>query len=162
VNDLSKEKNILGIVAFLFENFSQNKIPVTADFGYITNVLEQAGFSPENINDAFNWLGVLLQQISTQHSEAPRESIRLFTPEESVKIGIECQNFILSLEQAGILNARTREIVINQLMQLEQDMIEVADVRWVILTVLLGHADQKSLNQLQSFIAATKERKDVS
>jgi Smg protein len=50
---------------------------------------------------------------------------------------------LLSLEQAGILNALQREIVIDRLMALDAEDFDLEQVRWVVLMVLSSQPGQE-------------------
>lgn len=102
--------------------------------------LQKEGFSEENIYQAFDWLMMLgIQQETEIDTRSKQSAIRIFSPEEIAKLGIECINFITSLTANGILNSGNREILINQLMQLQQNDISIVETKWVTYLVLRSH-----------------------
>ena len=50
----------------------------------------------------------------------------------------ECRGFLLFLEQAQVLNAETREICIERLLELDKPDIELDDLKWVVMMVLFN------------------------
>jgi Smg protein len=48
------------------------------------------------------------------------------------------------LEQIGILSAAQRELVIDRLMALDNDEIDVEQIKWVVLMVLFSQPGQEA------------------
>jgi Smg protein len=65
-------------------------------------------------------------------------SIRVFSPEEEKKLDVECRGFLMFLEQMGVLNSVSRELVIDRIMALETPDIDLEQVKWVVLMVLFN------------------------
>ena len=55
---------------------------------------------------------------------------------ETKKLDLECQGYLSSLEQMGILTAASRELIIDRVMALETDEISIEQLRWLCLIVL--------------------------
>ena len=51
--------------------------------------------------------------------------MRIYAPQESERLSAECRGFLLHLEQLGILNAESRELVIERLLAIE-DEVEIS------------------------------------
>ena len=51
------------------------------------------------------------------------------------------QSLIYRLEQTGILDLPTRELVIDRLMALEFEVVDMDDAKWVIMMVLCNQTD---------------------
>ena len=59
------------------------------------------------------------------------------------------------LEQLGILDPVTREVVIDRIMALDSREVDLPRIRWVVLMVLFSQPDKKSvLSLLQDMILA--------
>ena len=58
--------------------------------------------------------------------------------DELAKLGVDCRGFLLSLEQLGVLNADQRELVLDRALALDQDQVELDDLKWVVLMVLFN------------------------
>ena len=147
-----KDKEILEVVTFLFRNYLQSDGQLPKDQAAMSAVLQQVGFSKKIIYKALDWLsGLAEQQIDLVAPDA--QSIRIFTTDECVRLSVECRNHIMLLEQDGVLNPLTREVVINQLQRLPHYPIELSDLKWVTLVVLYSYPDQRqALIKLEQII----------
>ena len=109
--------------------------------------LKQRGFSEEHIEIASTWVMQLMQQQALFANVPPiPRGLRIFTREETEKLDLECRNFILGLEYEQILEPKTREILINQLLLLNHNIITVYDIKLVTLMILLlqPNSDEKT------------------
>ena len=62
--------------------------------------------------------------------------VRIFHETEQDKLDIDARGFLLFLEQHGILDASQRELVLDRAMALDQDELDLDDLKWVVLMVL--------------------------
>jgi len=109
--------------------------------------LQKEGFDEEKIFQAFDWLMMLGVHQTGSLQASNKNFIRFFSPEEIAKLDIECVNFITSLTTHGILNCNSREILINQLMQLQRNHISLVETKWVTYLVLRSCSKaHKSIN----------------
>jgi Smg protein len=65
-------------------------------------------------------------------------STRVYLPQECEKLDIECRGFLQFLESIEILNATSRELIIDRAMALETDDFGLPQLKWVILMVLFN------------------------
>lgn len=146
-----KEQSIIEIIVYLLETTTTQQTNIIA-----SQKLENIGFDKKTIVRAFDWLNELMQQqswyASLTHVDT-NKSLRIFSLEETCKINLEIRGFILSLEYAGILDTKMREIVISQLMQLDQGSIDLIDAKWVVFFVLISKAN--NTDQMRSYLLAT-------
>jgi len=63
---------------------------------------------------------------------------RVFNKQEMGKLDTECRGFITFLDQAGVLDMHDRELVIDRVMALESEEIDLYQLKWVVLMVLLN------------------------
>ena len=147
-------ENMLEVLMYLFENHMQNNCHINISVDKLAIELQQIGFKNETIQRALNWLtNLAVQQHSITNNPPQATSIRIFSEEECQKMDKKCRSLILNLEQANILTSRTRELVITQLMQLDRERIDLAQVKWVTLMVLFNQPDQKqALLQMEQLI----------
>jgi len=133
------KENVFDVLMYLFENYMDEGPEFHPDQDALTDELTQAGFNRRNISAAFQWLEGLSQQ-RDQHapaSIAPRHgALRHFTDAEREKFDRECRGLLLFLEQSGVLDAATRELVVERGMALEVDELSLEQLKWVILMVL--------------------------
>jgi uncharacterized protein Smg (DUF494 family) len=116
--------------------------------------LHSMGFGITEIKGAFEWLLKLMaQQFDLGNNVWSQSSaMRVFLDVEIEKIGRENCDFIMSLVNTNILNSKTREIVITQLMELPQPVCSEIDVKWVIFMVLASQYNNVSVkNQIEQY-----------
>lgn len=127
------------LLVYLFENYIETDI--RADEKTLTRELSAAGFDNEDISSAFSWftgLAELADQASPD-AAADKAAYRIYTLDESKKIGQESRSFLLFLEQAGVLNTLEREVVIDRLMALPDSEVGLDQTKWISLMVLWRH-----------------------
>jgi Smg protein len=143
------------ILMYLFENYMDGSIILNADEDIIFNELEQMGFHRNEIGRALNWLeGLNKIQETVQASIKPTShAIRHYSFEENERLGMDGRVFLLTLEQLGILDSLTREVVMDRLMALDPREIDLGRIKWVVLIALFNQPDKKSaLSLLQDMI----------
>ena len=62
--------------------------------------------------------------------------VRVFDGPELDKLDVESRGFLLFLEQHRVLDAHQRELVLDRAMALDQDELDLDDLKWVVLMVL--------------------------
>ena len=72
-------------------------------------------------------------------------SVRVLATDEAERLDLECRSFLLSLEQAGVLDTTTRELVIDRVMALETRAIDLEQLKWVVLMVLFNQPGKESM-----------------
>lgn|SRR3990167_5076856 len=143
------------ILMYLFENYMDGSVALNADQDTIVSELEQAGFHRSEIGRALDWLDGLnrLQETVQFGPESGSHAIRCYSLEECELISTEGRGFLLYLEQIGILDPMTREVVIDRLMVLDNREIDLGRIKWVVLIALFNQPDKKSaLSLLQDMI----------
>ncbi|GGW65744.1 DUF494 family protein [Alishewanella tabrizica] len=130
------------ILVYLFENYLHNEADVYVNHADLTKELSKAGFHDDDIFRALKWLDRLsaLQENQTKPylSKVSNNAIRILTAEEYRKIDTEGQGFLMFLEQINVLDATTREMVIDRVMDLDSHSISLEDLKWVVLMVLFN------------------------
>jgi hypothetical protein len=63
---------------------------------------------------------------------------RVYFGPELDKLDVECRGFLLFLEQHGILDGDQRELVLDRAMALDQEELDLDDLKWVVLMVLFN------------------------
>lgn len=136
---------MLEILMYLFEHYivnqSASKIVSEND---ITEELKQAGFYPEEITRALQWLDDLESLKSFEKiTKTTTPSLRVYNPEERVKLNAECRGFLLFLEQSGILDSTSREMVIDRALALDEPL-NLGKLKWVTLVVLFNRTGKEA------------------
>lgn len=136
------KETVLDVLMYLFENYQHGEFADTGNQDTLRDELTAAGFPVEEVNHAFSWLDGLSTQRQQPLIFGPRGSLRVFAREEMAKLSVECRGFLLYLEQLGIFDSTAREVVIDRLMALEEE-IDLDRVKWVCLLVLVNHPDSE-------------------
>ena len=106
------------ILVYLFENYVHaDACPEPAQ---LARKLTAAGFEEEEISEALDWLSGLRQ---LSDGERPAQvarpgSLRVYADDELVRLGVECRGFLQFLENAGILDAECREMIVERALAL--------------------------------------------
>ena len=132
------KETILDVLLFLFENYFYDDPDAVRDRDSLQHGLIQAGFSPAEISKAFDWLEELANQrpaVADARADGP---VRVFAEAERDRLDRDCLGFLMFLEQHGVLDADRRELVIDRAMALDQDEVDVDDLKWVVLMVLFN------------------------
>jgi Smg protein len=132
------KETILDVLLFLFENYFYDDPDAVRDRESLQQGLLQAGFSPAEINKAFDWLDELAEQRPTTAVPRSDGPVRVFVDAEQDRLDPECLGFLMFLEQHGVLDADQRELVLDRAMALDQEEVDVDDLKWVVLMVLFN------------------------
>lgn len=138
------KENVLDVLMYLFQNYISEEMDVHPDRDSMESELSEAGFPSGEIRQALEWLDGLAARREAPVTVVNAErSFRVFTVEECGRMDLECRGCILFLEQAGILNAQSRELVIDRVMALDTPEIELDQLKWVVLMVLFNQPGQE-------------------
>ncbi|MFP7722308.1 DUF494 family protein [Lysobacter sp. A3-1-A15] len=137
------KESILDVLLYLFEHYLADDADLVRDrdalkSGPLFEELGQAGFSPAEINKAFEWLDALARQRPAASPARVGGPTRVFADVELERLDLECRGFLMFLEQHGVLDAGQRELVVDRAMALEQDEMDLDDLKWVVLMVLFN------------------------
>ena len=139
------KENILEVLMYLFENYMNDEIEFDTDEEALRTELEQAGFHKGEISKAFLWLeGLAGLQDGTEPLALNAASIRIYTAEEVEKLDLNSRGFLMFLEQSGVLDHNTREMVIDRVMALESEEIDLEQLKWVVLMVLFNQPGREA------------------
>lgn len=130
------------ILVYLFENYIHNEADIYVNHADLTKELSRAGFHDDDIFKALKWLDNLsaLQEshVKPYLSKGISNATRIYSLPEQAKLDVECRGFLLFLEQINVLDAVTREMVIDRVMDLDSSSISLEDLKWVVLMVLFN------------------------
>ncbi|MGH6636397.1 MAG: DUF494 family protein [Gammaproteobacteria bacterium] len=135
------KQTVLEILQFLFDHCVDEEAGLPLDRGALQAQLMEVGFDEHQVEKAFDWLQAFSEEpeLEPRHH---RNSLRLYTPLEQEKLGIEGMGFMLVLEQSGVLEHHTRELVINRVMALEGETVELPQLKWIVFMVLVNQPSQ--------------------
>lgn len=138
------KESILDVLLYLFEHYFTNDAisvdgdDLTAQNGPLVGELTEAGFSTAEIRRAFDWLDALARQRPSSGQARINGPTRVFHGAELDKLDTESRGFLLFLEQNGVLDAGQRELVLDRAMALDQEELDLDDLKWVVLMVLFN------------------------
>lgn len=145
------------VLMFIFENYMDGSVSLKEANETIGDQLEQVGFDRYEIDRALDWLEGLdrFQKSVLSNTSLTSHAMRHYLIEESEQLGVEGIGLLLRLEQLGILDPPTREIVIDRVMALDLREINQGRIKWIVLMALFNQPEKKSvLLLLQDMILA--------
>ena len=131
---------MLEILVYLYESYRMAELAPDRDT--LEKKLFAAGFDELSVKEALDWFGNMAS--AETHPRLLEDShFRHYAPEELDRLSDACVDSLRFLEESQILNAESREWVINGLMQLSDEDIDPEQVRWMSLVVLWsrGHIE---------------------
>jgi Smg protein len=139
-------ENVIDVLIYIYETYMDGDQPVPSDHIMMQEELLEAGFRQDEIKKAFDWLDDLAWSQGTLEytSGTTLPSVRIYTEAESRKLDTEIRGMLLFLEQNGILDPFSREIVIERAMALETEEMSADDVKWIVLLVLVNQPGQEA------------------
>ncbi|ATD08412.1 MULTISPECIES: DUF494 family protein [Pseudoalteromonas] len=130
------------ILMYLFENYIHSEAEIFVEQNELTDELLRAGFNQGEIYKALDWLE---QLADLQHSDEnpylnakPDHATRIYTDSECNMLDVESRGFLMFVEQVGVIDSTTREMVMDRLFALDKTYISLDDLKWVILMVLFN------------------------
>ncbi len=151
-------EDILNVLMFLLENGMMDDMDPDQDS--LAATLSEAGFHHREINRAFDWLESLNEHFDAIPATTSQHSggFRIYSDEETEKLGMDGISFLADLENRGILGGATRELVIERILALEVAYIDVDDIKWMTLFVLMNlHGRDFNSNELLEAIIFGEE-----
>jgi Smg protein len=139
------KESVLDVLMYLFQNYMGDETDIHPDRDSVQSELVEAGFPSREVSQAFEWLDGLAARLEETPAVSPNgdSAFRIYTDQEIVKLNPECQGYLLFLEQVGILDCDTRELIIDRVMALTTNDIDLIDLKWIILMVLFSHPGQE-------------------
>jgi len=139
-------ENLLDVLLFVFENYMYDDGEVVPDRDSLQVQLLEAGFPLSLIHRALDWLEGLdqhrVQLLASGRIAAP---VRVFGDGEARRLDAECRGFLMHLEQVGVLDGASRELVLDRVMALEEhEIVDLEDLKWLILMVLFHQPGQEA------------------
>ena len=124
------------ILVYLFENyqhptsFPENKA--------LFRKLSAVGFDSQEIREALTWLSKLQQTLQKASclQFSSLKSFRIFDKNETKHFDVECQNFLHFLESSGVIDASSRELIIDLAMTAWDHQFTVQKLKVITLIVL--------------------------
>lgn len=124
---------MLEILVYLYESYRMAELAPDRDT--LEKKLFAAGFDAPSVKHALDWFGHMAAA-ETHPRLTENRHFRHYAQEELDRLDDDSLASLRFLEDAGILDAESREWVINGLMHLSGEDIGPEEVRWMCLIVL--------------------------
>lgn len=135
---------VLDILLYLFENALEDD-EILPERTQLIHQLTEVGFPTNKATQAVDWLEKLAVRQQEPHAiQAQEGSFRILTAAEVIRLNTQAQGLLLHLQHIGILDSAQREVVIERLLALEDEVIDVEQVKWVVLMVLFNQPGQEA------------------
>ncbi len=135
------KENIFDVLMYLFENYLEDDSNILPNNDAIRTELMEAGFEKIEVKEAFDWLESLTSHRKVNLSTS--STFRIFSPEEKAKLDSDCLSYLVFLEQAKILSASNRELVIDRVMALSDEELPLDKLKWIVLMVLFSQPNEE-------------------
>ncbi len=124
------------ILVYLFESYIH--ADACPESKQLARKLSAAGFEDDEISEALEWLAGLRQITESSHQAVvpSANAMRLYADKEKARINVECRGFLAFLENAGALDARGRELIIERAMALGDFTLTLGRLKVIVLMVL--------------------------
>lgn len=142
------KESVIDVLMYLFEAYMDEEQDADPDREALQAKLLEAGFHHDEIERAFDWLeGIQGGRVESGTGAGTEAGFRLYHDSESQKLDSECRGFIMFLEQTGVLNPASREMVIDRVMALDEEEIGLEQLKWIILMVLFNLPGEEAAYQ---------------
>lgn len=124
------------VLVYLFENYYDSEFdPSQVQWA---RRLQSAGFEPDEIDEALDWLHELGDiDLSIYDGLADEKAgNRCYTTQELHRLDTECRGFLLFLENTEAVTPLQREVIIDRLMAFSADRVTVESLKLIALMVL--------------------------
>lgn len=143
------------VLAFVFENYAHDQ--ACPELAHLERKLNSVGFESDEIQEALAWLDdlnlaarglaplnslPLCNDLPTPPGPAWAErlvqspySMRIYVTQEQNHLGPDCLGFLTFLEQAGVLPADMRELVMDRAMAAPGSPVPLDDFKIIVLMV---------------------------
>lgn len=145
------KEDIFDVLIYLFENYLDGDSDNYPDTDVIASELLDAGFHQPDVSKAFDWLESLAEADSI--SLTVSSTFRIYSSQEVAVFDLECRDFLMFLEHAGILTPANREIAIDRAMALKDEDITLDKLKWIVLMVLLSQpGDSAAFSRMEDIV----------
>ncbi len=136
----NKNHGFLDILAYLVESYVDfHKASFTFDPDMLIDELAGAGFEEPQILDALQWLIDLRDTSLNALASSHHPTWRIYTEDEKQKMGVDIIRLLTLMERDDIINHAIREMVIDRIMALNEQHIDVAHIKWIMLFIFCFH-----------------------
>ena len=138
-------EDMVDVLIYLYENYMDGETPPPADQSELKEELAQAGFSTKEIDKALLWLDELADTVTSADDASHADcAIRIYTDQECRHLDTDSRGLLLFLEQNGILDSASRELVVERALALDTHLLNVEALKWIVLLVLMNRPGKEA------------------
>ena len=147
-------EDVVDVLIYLYENYMDGETPPPNDPNELKDELTQAGFSDGEVDKALMWLDELAERLGDdEHAPNRPHAIRIYTEKEQGRLDAAARGLLLFLEQSGILDSTSRELVIERALALESEGLSVEELKWIVLLVLMNRPGREdAFTQMEDMV----------
>ena len=147
-------ESMVDVLIYLYENYMDGEGAPPLDQDELEEELSQAGFSSGDIHKALNWLDELIAGVDVpQYHPHRRAATRVYSDDECSRLDPAARGLLLFLEQNGILDPVSRELVIDRVLAIDHTSVTLDEVKWVVLLVLLNRpGSEAAFSQMEDMV----------
>ena len=105
-----------------------------------------------------NWLDGLAETARTYTGDQSPTGMRVFTRKEQEHLGEDSLGFLSFLESAGVLPAKTRELVMDRAMAVEASPIPLEDLKIIVLMAFWSQGTEPDALILDELFVDAQDR----
>jgi len=149
-------EDMVDVLIYLYENYMDGETPPPNDQNELKDELVEAGFSAGEIEKALVWLDELALCVGNPDYVCHADhAIRIYTDAETRRLDAEARGLLLFLEQSGILDTASRELVIERALALDTSTLTVEELKWIVLLVLMNRPGKEAaFTQMEEMVYA--------
>ena len=147
-------ENMVDVLIYLYENYMDGESQAPVDQGELEDELSRAGFTNSEIEKALRWLDELAAGMDEpQCASDTARSFRVYTGAETSKLDVDARGLLMFLEQCGILDPISRELVIDRVLAIDHASVSVDELKWVVLLVLMNRPGMEdAFSQMEDLV----------
>jgi Smg protein len=147
-------ENMVDVLIYLYENYMDGESKPPSDQTDLEEELSQAGFTTGEIQKALRWLDELAAGADTPaYGGRLPHSTRVYVEAECAKLDVEARGLLLFLEQTGILDPVSRELVIDRALAIDHAAVAVDELKWIVLLVLMNRpGSEEAFSQMEDLV----------
>ena len=146
------------ILVYLFENYPQPDLTHNSEL--VARKLSAAGFDDSDISEAMAWLAGVVHAPHRACAPLPASlrALRAFAPRECAKLDAECLGFLIYLENAEVLDAALRELVIDRALAASANRLSLDQLKLIVLMVLWNQQTPTSRLMAEDLLSSDAQR----
>lgn len=153
---LGYHPHMFDVLVYLYENYWRHD--ACPDQDQLARKLKSAGFERDEIHEALNWLDGLAETARTYTGDQSPTGMRVFTRQEQEHLGEDSLGFLSFLESAGVLPAKTRELVMDRAMAVEASPIPLEDLKIIVLMAFWSQGTEPDALILDELFVDAQDR----